>query len=98
MEWAIAKKLLYKGGKLFDPFSGEVLKQWPVKNETIIPNEYKVEIETLTDNPVTIFENEEGVFIKEGGKETRIEGTDKNQDKLFRLYSGRALPSVPAHW
>ena len=69
------KKILYKDGKLVDLYSGEVLYQWPRKAETIIPNEYKVYIETITDDTVLIYENEERVFIHEGGKVRHIEGT-----------------------
>lgn len=69
------KKLVYKKGKLFDPFSGEVLYEWQLKEETIIPNEYKVSIEPITDKPVLIYENEQGVFIREGGNTEMIEGT-----------------------
>ena len=69
------RKIIYKNGKLFDPFSGEVMCKWQLKEETIIPNEYKVSIETITDNPVLIYENERGVFIREGGNIIQIEGT-----------------------
>jgi len=68
-------KLIYKGGKLINALSGKVIYEWPVKNETIIPNDYRVNIETLTDVAVGIFENEKGVFVSERGKETSIDGT-----------------------
>jgi DUF1680 family protein len=68
-------KLLYKDGKLMSALNGAVIKEWPVKNETIIPNDYRVNIETLTDVVVSIYENEKGVFVNELGKETLIEGT-----------------------
>ena len=68
-------KLLYKHGNLINAITGKVINEWQVKNETIIPNDYKVNIETLTDNTVSIFENEKGVYISEEGKETLIEGT-----------------------
>jgi len=68
-------KLLYKNGKLLNSLTGEVINEWPVKNETIIPNDYRVNIETLTDVMVSIYETENGVFISERGKETLVEGT-----------------------
>ncbi len=69
-------KLLYKAGKLINATNGKVVSEWQFKNETIVPNEYRVNIETLTDAPVSIFENEKGVFINERGKETLISGTE----------------------
>lgn len=69
------KKLLYKQGKLIDLCSGNTLYQWPLKTETIIPNEYKVSIETITDKTVLMYENEEGVFIHHDGKAVLIENT-----------------------
>lgn len=68
-------KLIYKNGKLTNAITGKLIYEWPVKNETIIPNDYRVNIETLTDVAVGIFENEKGVFVSERGKETLIEGT-----------------------
>ncbi|SEJ77738.1 DUF1680 family protein [Cyclobacterium xiamenense] len=68
-------KLIYKNGKLFDTFSGDVVFEWQVKSETIVPNAYKVFIETITDNPVLIYENESGVFVCQGGKVELIAGT-----------------------
>ena len=68
-------KLLYKNGKLINSFSGEVVYDCQVKNETIIPNDYRVNIETLSNDSVIIFENEKGVFISKGGKESIISGT-----------------------
>lgn len=68
-------KLLYKNGKLINAITNRIIKEWPVKNETIIPNDYRVNIETSTNRPVSIFENEKGVFINEGGEEILVEGT-----------------------
>ena len=69
-------KLIYKAGKLINSFTGKVAYEWQIKNETIIPNDYRVNIETLTDVSVSIFENEKGVFISERGKEIPIPGTE----------------------
>jgi len=69
-------KLLYKQGKLIKPLSGEILREWNIKAETIIPNEYKVELETMNNQQFTIYENEKGVYIVDNGKESRVNGTD----------------------
>jgi hypothetical protein len=68
-------KLLYKDGKLVNAINGTIIREWQLKGQTIIPNDYKVIIETLSNVPVSIFENEKGIFINENGKETIIEGT-----------------------
>jgi hypothetical protein len=69
-------KLLYKSGKLINSITGKVVHEWQVKSETIIPNDYQVNIETLSAVKVIIFENEKGVFINDKGKETLIAGTE----------------------
>ncbi len=70
------KKLIYKNGKLYDPFTGDLYQEWPVKSETIIPNDYRVNIWTSKGDQVAIFENEAGVFINAGKKNRQIENTD----------------------
>ena len=69
-------KMLYKNGRLINSITGKVVAEWTVKNETIIPNDYRVNIETISDVSVSIFENEKGVFINERGKEQLIAGTE----------------------
>ena len=66
---------MYKNGKLFNPFSGELYYSWPVNCETIIPNEYRVDILTSEGMQVSIFENETGVYIREGKKIRKIGNT-----------------------
>ncbi len=69
------KKLIYKNGKLYDPFTGNLYQAWEVKSETLIPNEYRVDILTSTGNQVVIFENETGVYIREDIKTRQVENT-----------------------
>ncbi|MCG8524951.1 MAG: glycoside hydrolase family 127 protein [Opitutales bacterium] len=69
------RKLIYQQGRLYDGITQELLLEWPVKSQTIVPNDYKVSIETLTDNPVLIYEDSEGVFVVERGKSLLVEGT-----------------------
>ena len=68
-------KLLYKDGKLINACNGTVIHQWKLKSQTIVPNDYRVDLETLSDLPISIFENEKGVLINENGKEMLVEGT-----------------------
>jgi len=70
------KKLIYKNGTLYDPFTGEMYRVWPMQSEKIIPNEYRVIISTESGRDVVIFENESGMFIREGSKTLQVEQTD----------------------
>jgi len=80
-------KLLYKDGKLINTLTHEIAGEWHVRTEFIIPNQYKVQIMTNKGRMVTIYEDEQGVFINEEGRNLRVEGTD-NPVKLpdFRDY------------
>lgn len=68
-------KIIYKEGKLINALTGKIIKEWKFKSELIIPNEYLVLIETPKNEIIQIVETEKGVFIKEGLKETLIDGT-----------------------
>jgi len=60
------RKLLYRGGELLDPLTGETVRRWEAKAERILPSEYRVEIETA-DGGAAVVEDEEGVWIEEAG-------------------------------
>ena len=62
------RKILYKEGKLIDLKTKEVIKEFPYKHELIIPNEYTVLLSDENKNIIKIFENEDGVFIKQNDK------------------------------
>lgn len=59
-------KLLYRDGILKNVISGDTLQSWSIVQQTIIPNEYRVELRLLNGTSVSIFENEAGVFLQEG--------------------------------
>jgi hypothetical protein len=59
------RKLLYRDGTLSDIATGEVLRQWDVASCSIFPDEYSVSLETKDRDSVSIFEDEEGVWIHE---------------------------------
>lgn len=65
-------KFLYKDGKLKDAKTGEVKKEWKVKKEIIVPSEYLVYLETENGKRIRIQENEKGVYITEGKRETAL--------------------------
>jgi len=68
-------KIVYKDGKLINAISGKTIKEWILKSETIVPNDYLVVIETTANETIRIVETEKGVFLKQGEKETLIDGT-----------------------
>lgn len=68
-------KIIYKDGKLINAITGNTIKEWRSKQELIVPNDYLVIIETTKNEIIRIVETEKGIFIKEGAKETLIDGT-----------------------
>jgi hypothetical protein len=70
------EKMLYKDGSLMNAFTGEVLYNWQIREDIIIPNDYRVEILTVSGEKVSVFENEKGVYIKAGRKTSLIPLTD----------------------
>lgn len=60
------RKLFYRDGALRDARTGELLHQWAVKRERIVPPAYTVALETTDGKAVTIVEDEAGVWLTEG--------------------------------
>jgi hypothetical protein len=82
------KKLVYKDGELKDALSGEVIKKWIEKKELIVPNDYSAYVETPSGKGITIFENEKGVYIREGNTVNAItEGSLKLPDFKGKKYA-----------
>lgn len=72
------RKMVYRRGKLYDLFTKEVIKKWSVKAEFIIPSEYTVALLDENNKLVKIFENEDGVFVKEDDAEAILtKGSEK---------------------
>ena len=59
-------KLIYKNGILRNALTGQIMKEWKVSGEIIVPNHYMVKLET-TQGEVFLYENVDGIFIREGG-------------------------------
>ena len=60
------RKLVYaRGGRLLDAWTLEVLKEWHVETEKFEPSEYRVSIYDRSGRKIEVFENEEGVWVKE---------------------------------
>ncbi len=58
-------KLLYKSGALLNAQSGQVIRQWDVSEEIILPAEYSVVLRTKSGGGVRLVEDEGGVWIEE---------------------------------
>lgn len=56
------RKMVYQNGNLKDLRTGEIIRQWNVKNEIIVPSEYLVHLETVEGTKIQILENENGVW------------------------------------
>lgn len=60
------RKLVYaKGGCLLDAWTLEVLREWHVETESFVPSEYCVRIHDRSGKEIVVFEDEEGVWVKE---------------------------------
>ena len=68
-------KWIYRSGELKNALTGRVLRRWPLLRETIIPNAYRVELETTEGKRITVREDETGVFIQEDGQSLPLPGT-----------------------
>ena len=64
-------KYAYKDGKLVDIYTDEIVAEYDVEKELIVPNEYTVLIKTKKNEINKIYENENGLYIDENGT-TRI--------------------------
>jgi hypothetical protein len=66
------RKLLYKGGSLFDVSTGELLRSWKAVHEQIIPHEYTVKWQTRDGRQYSIREDETGVCLMVEGTRTYL--------------------------
>jgi hypothetical protein len=67
------QKLLYRGGELLDARSGALLKKWSVTSAEIRPQDLTVSLTVAGSvTPVVISEDEQGVWLNEGGTRTSL--------------------------
>ena len=59
------RKMVYRDGALLDSLTQQVIKEWNVSHEVILPPEYLVVIETENGELVHILEDEQGVWVAE---------------------------------
>ena len=70
------RKLMFKNDSLIDLETGEKLYSWNITNQLIIPNQYTVIIETISNNYIKIYEDNDGIHYNINGEDMIIEGTD----------------------
>jgi len=81
------QKLAYRDGVLRDARTGREVHRWAVKRELIVPSAYTVALETRDGGQVFLAEDEQAVWLEEGGK-----------GKRTPLTRGRiALPTFAGH-
>ncbi len=68
-------KFLYRDGRLLDARSGNVVRQWTIARDVIVPPDYRVAMEIAGGTRVTIVEDEDAVWIEEAGRRVAIVGT-----------------------
>ena len=68
------RKLFYHAGVLRDALSGEVLRAWKVSQEIILPAEYRVALRISGGEEVQLWEDEDGIWLEEGGRPRRLDG------------------------
>ncbi len=85
-------KFIYRDGKLLNAATGAVVREWPLGSDTIVPPDYEVTLQTASGASVTIREDEEAVWIEEGGQRTALDGT-RHAVKL-PAFAGKQFPRV----
>jgi hypothetical protein len=68
------RKIFYYSGVLHDALSGEVLHAWTVSQEIILPAEYLVALRLAGGKEVQLWEDEDGIWLEEGGQRRRLDG------------------------
>ncbi len=70
-------KYLFKNGVLSDARDGAEVRRWNVKQCTIVPPAYLVQMITADGQTIEIREDEQGAWINAGGRREALKGTDK---------------------
>jgi hypothetical protein len=85
-------KFVYQAGRLATAPEGKTLREWQVREECIVPSDYRVVLTTTDGETVTIAEDESGVWLSQGGERQRLEGTEA----AVKLpdFAGHRFPAV----
>lgn len=85
-------KLLYRDGTLINSLTGDVVHQWKIESDMIIPPDYLVILNSEDGREIQLVEDEQAVWLVEGKKRTPLEGT-RSPVQLPR-FSGHRYSSV----
>ena len=70
-------KFVYKQGKLIESLSGNIVHEWQVAEELIVPSLYRVLIKTTDGKTVLVEEDEQAVWLSENGaSRVSVAGTE----------------------
>ncbi|NWG75479.1 MAG: hypothetical protein HXY24_12860 [Rubrivivax sp.] len=82
----------YQGGQLREAPSGRVARQWAVREAIIVPPEYRVVLALQEGGAVEICEDEEGVWLTENGRRSRLAGSEARVN--LPKFTGHRFPGV----
>ena len=85
-------EFLYRDGRLLRVSDGEVVRRWDLTAATIVPPDYRVEIDTADGRQVVLVEDEAAVWVEADGERTTVPGTERR----LKLpdFAGRRYPRV----
>ncbi len=84
------RKLIYQAGVLKDALSSEILGQWDVASEVILPPEYAVFIYTRGGQAIRIVEDEAGIWLEEEDRRRAL-----SQSRLsLPIFAGHRYASI----
>lgn len=82
----------YQGGCLREVPGGRVVRRWSIREELIVPSEYRVVLALEDGGAAEIREDERGVWIVEAGRPTLVDGTDARVN--LRMFADYRYPRV----
>lgn len=96
------KKIIYKNFKLIDAMTGETIKTFNGKEETIIPEDYTVKIKLANGEKVEIIEDENAVWLIENGEKSELTSShivlprfeDSKYSEILRILHHEILINV----
>lgn len=85
------RKLLYKGGTLYDALTGEILRSWSPIQEQILPQEFKVKWQTREGRQYSLEEDANAVTLKVEGTHTILTAGPINLPDFSAAGHGAAM-------
>jgi hypothetical protein len=85
-------KVVYTNGRLTGALDGKIIHEWKIKEDVIVPSDYRVVLLTEEGSTVTIEEDAAGVWICEVKTRRRLDGTES--PVTLPTFTGYRFPSV----